>query len=83
MEVTENTAQSREQTSKRPKVDSRRSKGQRPEANVETLRTWRRARRRMQRKKKKGETAVYPQIHPRITIPEITNFAKLISRNLM
>jgi hypothetical protein len=83
MEVTENSAHSRKQTSKRPKVDSRRLSGQRPEANAETLRTWRPALRKMQRKKKKGETAVYPQIHPRITIPEIVNFAKLISRNLI
>jgi hypothetical protein len=62
MEVTENTAHSRKQTSKRSKVDNRRLNGQRPEANAETLRTWRRAWRRTQRKKKKGETAVYPQI---------------------
>ena len=34
---------------------------------------------RMRRKKKKGETAVQPQIHPRIMIPKLAHFARLIS----
>jgi hypothetical protein len=32
----------------------------------------------MRRKKKKGETVVEPQFHPRITIPELKRFASPI-----
>jgi hypothetical protein len=30
----------------------------------------------MQRKKKKGETTVEPQIHPRIIVPKLERFAR-------
>jgi hypothetical protein len=38
---------------------------------------------RMRRKKKKGETAVQPQIHPKAIIAKCVYLARLISRNLI